>query len=259
MDLSVGMRAFARGERAHLAEDYATAHACYLEADERGVAAGGRLIAMMYQCGLGRRVDMTEAVRWWRRSLELDLNYAEVLYNLALSLQQGIGVATDEALALAYFRRSADLGFPEGMTSVANALFFGYGCQSACPEGSDRVVAQGFGQGQRRQRGTRGDGGQGQARRHSCGDLACRQLPSRPQRRSAARPRRVLQVVSAGFLLFIFRWGGILHPNSGPNQNPPLPHHPTPNRTDFPPPPSPKKKKTDCGPSAAQRWVTWVR
>ncbi|KAJ1619632.1 hypothetical protein T492DRAFT_413117 [Pavlovales sp. CCMP2436] len=147
MDLSVGMRAFARGERAHLAEDYATAHACYLEADERGVAAGGRLIAMMYQCGLGRRVDMTEAVRWWRRSLELDLNYAEVLYNLALSLQQGIGVATDEALALAYFRRSADLGFPEGMTSVANALFFGYGCQSACPEGSDRVVAQGFGQG----------------------------------------------------------------------------------------------------------------
>ncbi|WP_284337055.1 DUF6396 domain-containing protein [Comamonas sp. NoAH] len=47
-------------------------------------------------------------------------------YNMANNLETGYGVKQDKKAALAYYRKSADLGSPDGQAYVGNKLIFGF-------------------------------------------------------------------------------------------------------------------------------------
>lgn len=65
-----------------------------------------------------RPAEYAEAFQWFKKSV--DLGNPEGMFHLAYCYRVGIGIPKDEDHSLIWFRRSAELGNPEAMVELAN-------------------------------------------------------------------------------------------------------------------------------------------
>lgn len=77
-------------------------------------------LASMYLRGEGVEQSDDKAVEWAEELIKR--NIAAGYYHMGIFLDQGIGVKQDRKAALAYFRKSADLGDPQGQLAVADSI-----------------------------------------------------------------------------------------------------------------------------------------
>ncbi|MHC9243765.1 tetratricopeptide repeat protein, partial [Pseudomonas aeruginosa] len=74
----------------------------------------------LYSRGTAVPRDESKAIDLVEQALKLNAPHA--FYTMGVMLQQGIGVRQDEAAALSYFRRAADLGNRYGQQAVGEAI-----------------------------------------------------------------------------------------------------------------------------------------
>jgi len=77
-------------------------------------------LASIYGNGEGVEPDGPRAVKLLEHGMRM--NIPSAYYNMGTFLQQGIGVKQDKVAALAYFRKAADMGSPEGQYAVGDKL-----------------------------------------------------------------------------------------------------------------------------------------
>ncbi|HET7536962.1 MAG TPA: hypothetical protein VFJ90_10940, partial [Candidatus Didemnitutus sp.] len=78
-----------------------------------------------YANGQGVPQDLTEALKWYRRSAEK--NYAPAQFNLGLAYELGRGVPADERAAFRYYLQAATQGYAPAQFNVGNMFAAGRG------------------------------------------------------------------------------------------------------------------------------------
>ncbi|MGU2316347.1 tetratricopeptide repeat protein [Pseudomonas aeruginosa] len=92
----------------------------YQMAADRGHYKAMLNLAGLYSRGIVVPRDEGKAVDLVERALKLNAPHA--FYTMGVMLQQGIGVKQDDATALSYFRRAADLGNRYGQQATGEAI-----------------------------------------------------------------------------------------------------------------------------------------
>ncbi|MGU2316349.1 tetratricopeptide repeat protein [Pseudomonas aeruginosa] len=92
----------------------------YQMAADRGHYKAMLNLAGLYSRGTAVPRDESKAVDLVEQALKLNAPHA--FYTMGVMLQQGIGVRQDEAAALSYFRRAADLGNRYGQQAIGEAI-----------------------------------------------------------------------------------------------------------------------------------------
>jgi TPR repeat protein len=83
-----------------------------LKAAERNHVVAMSNLVRMYLDGYAVKEDESKAVEWAEKLIKMNISLG--YYHMGTFLEQGIGVRKDRTAALAYFRKSADLGDPQG-------------------------------------------------------------------------------------------------------------------------------------------------
>lgn len=102
------MRAVQEGEAAESRNDFATAFAWYNRAASLGSRDAAFDLGWLYQKGLGRPPDSTQAAQWYRRAAEA--GHAMAANNLGVLYKNGMGVERDYSEALRWYRFAAEAG-----------------------------------------------------------------------------------------------------------------------------------------------------
>ncbi len=94
--------------------------ALYEKAAERNHFKAINNLALMYRNGYGVPVNENKAVELVERLMAMNIGAG--YYQMGNFLEQGVGVKQDRVAALAYYRKSADLGDPQGQFLVGKKL-----------------------------------------------------------------------------------------------------------------------------------------
>ena len=92
----------------------------YEKAAERNHFKAINNLALMYRNGYGVPVNEKKAVELVERLIAMNIGAG--YYQMGNFLEQGIGVEQDRVAALAYYRKSADLGDPQGQFLIGKTL-----------------------------------------------------------------------------------------------------------------------------------------
>ena len=114
------MAGFDEALEAYRGKDYPKAFSEARLAADKGDPRAFLLLGVLYQGGLGVPVNLQEAASWYEKAAKAGAQGAYA--KLAQMLARGEGVPKDDDLALAYARKSANLGDAEGMFLVHTIL-----------------------------------------------------------------------------------------------------------------------------------------
>ncbi len=92
----------------------------YQEASQRGHYKAIHNLSLLYSTGTGVPADDGKAVELAEQLMRM--NVPQGFYLMGTYLQQGIGVQTDRAASMAYFRKAADMGNRYGMAAVGDEI-----------------------------------------------------------------------------------------------------------------------------------------
>ena len=92
----------------------------YEKAAERNHYKAMNNLAVIYAFGEGAEQDMGRALSLVERMMQQNIGMG--YYKMGAFIEQGIGVEQDQMAALAYYRRAADLGSPQGQYAVGKKL-----------------------------------------------------------------------------------------------------------------------------------------
>jgi TPR repeat protein len=105
---TVAVADFDDGRLAFMQEDYATAMAEWLPLAEAGDPEAAYWVGSMYASGQGVRIQLREAVKWYR--LAADKGHPEAQYHLGFMYRVGNGVTRDETESVQWYRKAAEQG-----------------------------------------------------------------------------------------------------------------------------------------------------
>jgi TPR repeat protein len=89
-------------------------------------------LGVCFSSGLGVKTDPAQAVAWWRKSAAQ--GFAPAMYNLGYSYVNGIGTKQDLALGVSWYRKSADLGHVPAMCNLGICYEDGVGIRADAAE-----------------------------------------------------------------------------------------------------------------------------
>ena len=89
-------------------------------------------LGVCFSSGLGVKTDPAQAVAWWRKSAAQ--GFAPAMYNLGYSYVNGIGTKQDLALGVSWYRKSADLGHVPAMCNLGICYEDGVGIRADATE-----------------------------------------------------------------------------------------------------------------------------
>lgn len=110
-DFQTGLSAFGQGDFVRADSEFRAAHAA-------GNPNGSFMLGVMAEEGLGRPVNLQEAIGWYR--LAADAGLASAQYNLGIAYQTATGVSPSLPLAVQWFRRAALQGHGKAMNNLGN-------------------------------------------------------------------------------------------------------------------------------------------
>lgn len=116
---------FKAGVNAYSEDLLQKSFALMLKAAEAGHIKAMNNVVVAYLDGDGVRINEDKAVEWAEKLIERNIGMG--YYHMGVFLEQGIGVKQDRKAALAYFRKSADLGNPQGQLVVGNKILLAVG------------------------------------------------------------------------------------------------------------------------------------
>jgi TPR repeat protein len=120
-----GAQAFAQGQAAYNAKDYALAMTWYQEAAAQGSAEAQNGIGWLYQNGWGVPEKDAQAMAWYLKAAAQ--GNAQAQTNIGFLYEHGWGVAPDYAQAMAWYRKAAAQGNAQAQSSIGALYQNGWG------------------------------------------------------------------------------------------------------------------------------------
>lgn len=113
--------------------NYRRAFPFLLEAANRGDVHTQNLVGYCYDLGLGVKSDESLALFWYRQAAKF--NHREALYNLALKYEKGEGVAVNHKKAFSLYKRGAEMGDAPAQCAFAIGYLEGLGTKQDLSKG----------------------------------------------------------------------------------------------------------------------------
>ena len=111
-------------------------------AAERGDAEAQASLGVIYRFGLGVRMELAHALRWFR--LAANQGHAKSQFNLGFMSEQGRGVPQDDTEAARWFRLAADQGLTSAQLRLSDMYWLGRGVPQDAEEAARwmRIAAE---------------------------------------------------------------------------------------------------------------------
>jgi len=116
---------FEDGKAAYDQQDYKTALKLWEHLADHGDAEAQRMIGVLFRDGLGVAQDNAEALAWF--GLAADQGNAVAQYNIGLMYRDGSGMAQNNAEAVKWFRLAAGQGYAPAQFEIGTAYKLGLG------------------------------------------------------------------------------------------------------------------------------------
>jgi uncharacterized protein len=113
--------------------NYQKAFSFLLEAANRGDVHTQNLVGYCYDLGLGVKSDKALALFWYRQAARF--NHREALYNLALKYEKGEGVVVNHRKAFSLYGKGAELGDALAQCALAIGYLEGLGTKQDLSNG----------------------------------------------------------------------------------------------------------------------------
>ena len=111
-----------------VAQSRVNAFKWWLKAAKQGEQDAQDIVGQFYEGGVGNiRADYVEAVKWYRKSADSFIGYANAQYHLGVCYQKGKGVVKDCVEAVKWYRKAADQGLANAQYNLGYCYKYGEG------------------------------------------------------------------------------------------------------------------------------------
>jgi|CXWL01.1.fsa_nt_gi TPR repeat protein len=123
---------FDEGYSALQNKDYATAIKEWEPIAKKGDATAQHNLGVMYEEGLGVKIDLKKALFWYRKAGEN--GYANSQINLGIMYANGTGIKKNDVTAVYWYRKAAEQGNVDGQNKLADMYGSGNGVEKDLAE-----------------------------------------------------------------------------------------------------------------------------